>query len=66
MAKTQEKKMFEQFYVHDNQRSTMSVTLATLENSPDVKNHIIVCGIHSEIKSFIMPLRAKYLKKHQI
>jgi len=58
--------MFEQFYVHENQRSTMSVTLASLENSPYAKNHIIVCGIHSEIKSFIMPLRAKYLKEYQI
>ena len=65
-AKSQEKKLFDQFYVHDNQRSTMSVTLASLENSPLVKNHIIVCGIHSEIKSFIMPLRAKYLKEYQI
>jgi hypothetical protein len=41
----------------------MSVTLATLENDINVKNHIVVCGIHSAIKSFIMPLRAKYLEE---
>jgi hypothetical protein len=42
----------------------MQVTLASLENSPDVKNHIVVCGIHSAIKSFIAPLRARYLKEY--
>jgi len=56
--------MLDQFHVYEKQRSTMSVTLATLENSPTVKNHIVVCGTHSEIKSFIMPLRAKYLKDY--
>lgn len=50
------------YYVWDTQTSSMNVTLASLENDPLVKNHIVVCGIHSAIKSFIMPLRAKYLK----
>ena len=27
-----------------------------------LKNHIVVCGIHSSIMHFILPLRAKYLK----
>lgn len=44
----------------------MNVTLASLENSPHVKNHIVVCGIHSAIKNFIMPLRKKYLKEYQL
>ena len=44
----------------------MAVTKASLENDPDVKNHIVVCGIHSAIKSFIMPLRAKYMKEFQL
>lgn len=31
-----------------------------------MRNHIIVCGIHSSIRNFIIPLRAKYLKEFQI
>lgn len=30
-----------------------------------LKNHIVVCGIHSSIMHFILPLRAKYLKSQQ-
>lgn len=30
-----------------------------------LKNHIVVCGIHSSIKHFILPLRAKYLQNQQ-
>ena len=37
-----------------------------MENSLDVKNHIVVCGIHSAIKSFIAPLRARYLREYQL
>lgn len=44
----------------------MNVTKSTLENDPYVKNHIVVCGIHSAIKQFIMPLRAKYMKEQQL
>lgn len=54
------------YYVWDAPTSSMEVTLASLENDPRVKNHIVVCGIHSAIKSFIMPLRAKYLKEIQL
>ena len=44
----------------------MAVTKSNLENDPNVKNHIVVCGIHSAIKQFIMPLRAKYMKEFQL
>ena len=30
-----------------------------------LNKHIIVCGIHSSIKHFILPLRAKYLESKQ-
>ena len=30
-----------------------------------LKNHIVVCGLHSSIYHFILPLRAKYLKNYQ-
>jgi len=49
------------YYVTDGKSDLMNVALNSLEN---VKNHIVVCGIHSAIKSFIMPLRKKYLKEH--
>lgn len=29
-----------------------------------LKNHIVVCGIHSSIYHLILPLRAKYLKSY--
>ena len=59
---TEDKKLMQDYYVLECPTSSMSVTLASFENDPYVKNHIVVCGIHSAIKSFIMPLRAKYLK----
>jgi len=31
---------------------------------PSIRNHIVVCGIHSSIYHFILPLRAKYLENH--
>ena len=30
-----------------------------------LKNHIVVCGIHTSIMHFILPLRAKYLESKQ-
>ena len=63
---TEDQKMMQDYYVWDAPTSSMEVTLASLENDPRVKNHIVVCGIHSAIKSFIMPLRAKYLKEIQL
>ena len=29
-----------------------------------LSNHIVVCGLHSSIYHFILPLRAKYLKSY--
>jgi len=55
-----------EYYVTEGKADLMNVTLASLENSPHVKNHIVVCGIHSAIKNFIMPLRKKYLKEYQL
>ena len=54
------------YYMWDQPLSSMQVTVASFENNPHVRNHIIVCGIHSSIKNFIVPLRIKYLKEFQI
>jgi hypothetical protein len=37
--------------------------VSNIENSQTIRNHIIVCGIHSAMKNFIMPLRALHLKE---
>jgi len=60
--------MMNDYYMYpaEDARSIISQTLASLENNPEIKNHIIVCGIHSAIKSFIMPLRARYLHNFQV
>ena len=59
--------MMNDYYMYSTEdaRSIISQTLASLENT-EIKNHIVVCGIHSAIKSFIMPLRARYLHIFQL
>jgi len=37
-----------------------------LEEDPTIRNHIIVCGLHTSIEEFIMPLRSKYLKASKL
>ena len=63
-SENESKKLREHYYVNEERTELMNVTLASLENNDKVKNHIVVCGIHSAIKSFIMPLRMKYLKEY--
>lgn len=41
----------------------INVTLISLKDSIKVTNHIVLCGIHSSIYYFILPLRARYLKE---
>jgi hypothetical protein len=40
------------------------LTKINLEEDPNIRNHIIVCGMHTCIEEFIMPLRSKYLKEN--
>lgn len=54
------------FYMYDKPRSSMECTVVSFENNPQVRNHIIVCGVHSSIRSFIRPLRVKCLAEYQI
>ena len=32
-----------------------------IKDRTDIKNHIIICGMHQELIHFILPLRNKYL-----
>ena len=54
------------YYMYDRPLSSMEVTTVSFENNPHVRNHIVVCGVPSSIKSFILPLRAKYLAEYQL
>ena len=44
----------------------MQATSISIENSPEITNHIVLCGIHHAIYYFILPLRAKYLKEKEL
>lgn len=49
----------------DEPQSLINATSITIQNSFDIANHIVVCGLHPSIYYFILPLRASYLKNHQ-
>ena len=54
----------------DRDYERLSKPSTQLESNEDnvlqkLKNHIVVCGIHSSIMHFILPLRAKYLESKQ-
>lgn len=57
---------YQDYYMEEKPVSSMEVTIVSLENDPKFRNHIIVCGVPSSIRSFIKPLRAKYLKQYQL
>ncbi len=46
-------------------REIRYITRNSLEDHPKVRDHIIVCGVNRNLYHFILPLRAKYLKKVQ-
>ena len=37
------------------------ITRQRINDSNDIKNHIVICGMHQELMNFILPLRNKYL-----
>lgn len=51
------------FYLEDANNEHDKLTKINLEEDPNIRNHIIVCGIHSSIEDFIMPLRSRVLKE---
>lgn len=40
----------------------VNVSPTTLLGNEEIKNHVLVCGMHTNIYYFVMPLRKKYLK----
>ena len=49
-------------YAHKGDR----MTKINLEEDPNIRNHIIVVGMHSSIEDFIMPLRSRQMKEEQL
>lgn len=39
----------------------MDASKISIKDSPEITNHIVVCGLHASIYYFLLPLRAKYL-----
>lgn len=59
--------MQEEYHMWDKaEQQQDNVNTESLQDDPKIKNHIIVCGIHSSIQHFIMPLRSKFLKEYQL
>jgi hypothetical protein len=52
-----------EYAVLDEPHNIMNITKISIMNSSKIKDHIVVCGIHSALYSFILPLRARYLKE---
>lgn len=42
------------------------LTKINLEEDPNIRNHIIVVGMHTAIEDFIMPLRSKTIRESQM
>ena len=52
--------------MEDPNKVNDKLTQINLEDDPNIRNHIIVCGMHSSIEDFIMPLRSRHLKEYQL
>jgi len=55
----------EEYIMLENPKSQTEITFTNIKDSEQIKDHIIVCGMHSSINHFILPLRAHYLGNYQ-
>ena len=60
--KNEKQKLMEEYLY--NEKPITQIEAADEKKLKKLKNHIVVCGIHSSIYHFILPLRAKYLKTY--
>ena len=49
----------------EEEQDLMDIHHPSIEGERDIVNHVIVCGIHSSIYHFLLPLRAKYIKEEK-
>ena len=62
----EENELLESDYVLLNEPvNLMNATRISIQDDPEITNHIVVCGIHPSIYYFLLPLRANYLKELQ-
>ena len=68
--KNEEKeKIINNYYTVDNLENNYlnnDIKVNDIKDRRDIKDHVIICGMHSEIINFILPLRAKYLTKKML
>jgi hypothetical protein len=50
----------------ENNYLNNDIKFQDIKDRRDIKDHVIICGMHSEIVHFILPLRAKYLTKKML
>ena len=54
-----------QDYFFSDNKNFEGILASSLQDSSEVQNHIVVCGLHPSIYYFLLPLRARYLKQIQ-
>ena len=52
------------FHLSPSKTLLIDVSFKTMENNILATNHIILCGLVSNLRNFVLPLRAKYLDKY--
>ena len=57
------KKELDPLYLYNNKPVTQ-MEASDKKKLLKLQNHIVVCGIHSSIYHFVLPLRARYLKDY--
>ena len=54
------------FFLNTNSLVPPDFKKDSIKNNPKYENHIIICGFHTKIYNYILPLRAKYLGAENI
>ena len=49
-----------------NNLNTNEIMRQGIKDRNDIQHHVIICGMHTEILHFILPLRAKYLTENML
>ena len=65
----EKEKVMNNYYTVDgleNNYLNNDIKFQDIKDRRDIKDHVIICGMHSEIVHFILPLRAKYLTKKML
>ena len=67
--KEEKEKIINNYYTIEgleNNHLTNDIEFQDIKDRRDIKDHVVICGMDSEIIHFILPLRAKYLTKKML